>query len=319
MSASDLIIHQVTLPVPFPLKTANVYLVGTGAGTILIDTAFYSPDAWAALRGEVAVFTAVHGQLGAIVLTHHHPDHIGMAGRLQEHYGVPVLASPGEAELVGRVWGPDADGGGTEFYKAHGMPAAALRSITRELDDLLAALAPLPLVDWIPTNCLLALAGAEFVPVLTPGHSPAHLCLFHPPSATLFVGDHLLPRITPNIGWYPYSGPDPLRDFLSALDAIEHLPVREAYPGHGAPILDIRARIAGLRAHHAERLRAVRALLDGTALTGYQVAEGLFGAGLPPQQARLAVVEMLAHLEHLRQRGDVAITWRHARAAYRAR
>jgi len=319
MRTAGLTIRRISLPVPFPLKTANVYLLGAPGGTILVDTAFYTRDAWERLRSAVTAFTADRGPLRAIVLTHHHPDHIGMAGRLQERYGVPVLASPGEAKLIAQVWAPSTDRQHAGFYRLHGMPAIILDSVTREHAGLLSALAPLPRVDAITAGRPLAVGGLEFAPLITPGHSPAHLCLWHAPSGILLVGDHLLPRITPNIGWHPYSGPDPLDDFLVALGAVERLPVRKAYPGHGAPIGDVRARITELRVHHAERLRATRALLDGDALTGYQVAERLFGSDLSPQQVRFAVVETLAHLEYLRRRGDVATERRHRHVVYRRR
>jgi len=319
MPTAGLTVRRVTVPVPFPIKTANVYLVGTPGGTVLVDTAFYTPDAWEFLRSEVATFTAARGPLRTIVLTHHHPDHVGMAGRLQERYGVPVLASPGEAKLIAQVWDPRADRHHTRFYQLHGMPATILDTITRERAGLLSALAPLPRVDAITAGRPLALGGLEFAPLITPGHSPAHLCLWHAPSGILLVGDHLLPRITPNIGWDPYSGPDPLDDFLVALGDVESLPVRKAYPGHGSPIGNVSARITELRVHHAERLRATRALLDGNALTGYQVAERLFGSDLSPQEVRFAVVETLAHLEYLRRRGDVATERRHRHVVYRTR
>ena len=319
MRVAGLTIRRITLPVPFPLKTANVYLVGTPGGTILVDTAFYTPDAWERLRSEVITFTADCGPLRTIVLTHHHPDHVGMAGRLQERYEVPVLASPEEATLIAQVWGPCADRHDTEFYQMHGMPAIILDSITREHDGLLSALAPLPRVDAIIAGRPLALGGLEFAPVITPGHSPAHLCLWHAASGILLVGDHLLPHITPNIGWDPYSGPDPLDDFLVALGDVERLPVQKAYPGHGLPIDDVSGRITELRVHHAERLHATRALLDGDALTGYQVAERLFGSDLSPQEVRFAVVETLAHLEYLRRRGDIATERRGRHVVYRIR
>lgn len=317
--AAGLHVHQVTLPVPFPVRTANVYLIGAPEGTVLVDTGFYTPEAWERLARAVAEFTDAAGPLRAIVLTHHHPDHVGMAGRLQRHHGVPVLASAGEARLTAEVWDPRFPASDTEFYREHGMPAPVLESIMDEHRYLFATLPPLPEVERIPVDRPLTLAGLRFAPVITPGHSPAHLCLFHEASGILVVGDHLLPRITPNIGWYPYTPPDPLRDFLHSLRVIEQLPVRQAFPGHGPAMRNVRARIAELRTHHAARLAVTRALLDGNTLTGYQAALGIFGAGLPPQEARLAMVEAIAHLEHLRHQGEVVRDRCGPQAVYRRR
>ncbi len=316
MHATALTIRPIALPVPFPLKTANVYLAGVGGTTILVDTGFYTPDAWECLQNEVASFTAVYGPLRTIILTHHHPDHVGMAGRLQERHRVPVLTSPGEARLVSQVWDRSAGRRGAEFFQTHGVPGPVIDTVTREHDTLCSALAPLPRVDPITVGVPLVLGGLEFAPVITPGHSPAHLCLWHSRSGTLLAGDHLLPHITPNIGWDPYSAPDPLHDFLAALAVVERLSARTAYPGHGLPIGAVDARIVELRAHHAERLRTIRALLDGGPLTGYEIAGRLFGTDLSPQETRFAVVEALAHLEYLRRRGEIAAGRRHRHVVY---
>ena len=301
---ADLPVRRVQLPVPFPLRTVNVYLTAGPHGTVLIDTGCYSPEASAMLDREIAAFAARRGPLRAIVVTHHHPDHVGMAGRLQQRFGVPVVTSPGEAALFPVVWAPAGQREEIAFYRDHGTPLGVLAAIRREYREILAVVRPLP--DVLPAGPrALRLAGLTFRPVITPGHSPAHLCLYHAASKTLFAGDAVLRGITPNVGWYPYVGPDPLADFLASFASIEALPVRRALTGHRDPIRGVAARLAELRAHHAARLAAVRTILDGGARTGYEVAVALFGR-LTPQQLRLGLVEALAHLEYLRRRGRAA-------------
>lgn len=311
----SLAVRRLVLPVPFPLRTVNVYLVAGPGGTLLVDTGYYSRETWTLLTGEIARFAARRGPLRAIVVTHHHPDHVGMAGRLQQRFGVPVVMAAGEAALLPRVWAVSGQQEELTFYREHGTPSGALAAIRREYRDILADVLPLPDVSPAGSGAL-RLAGLTFRPLVTPGHSPAHLCLYHGPSRTLFVGDELLPGITPNIGWYPYVGPDPLSDFLESFRSIEALRVRRALPGHRGAIRDVTARIAELRVHHAQRLAAVRTILDGSARTGYEVASALFGR-LTPQQMRLGLVEALAHLEYLRRRGRVTAERRRRGVVYR--
>jgi glyoxylase-like metal-dependent hydrolase (beta-lactamase superfamily II) len=115
----------------------------------------------------------------------------------------------------------------------------------------------------------------------------------------LVAGDHLLAGITPAVGLYPESRPDPLADNLASLRRTVELAPRVVLPGHGEPILDAESRAAELLAHHAQRLEETEAALSPAPQTGYEVLLALFGADLAPTQRRFAVAETLSHLEHL--------------------
>jgi glyoxylase-like metal-dependent hydrolase (beta-lactamase superfamily II) len=115
----------------------------------------------------------------------------------------------------------------------------------------------------------------------------------------LIAGDHLLPRISPAVGLYPDSRPDPLGDYLDSLRRTRDLGLRLALPGHGDPVEDPSARAADLIEHHRRRLEETEAALDGGARTGYEVSLALFGADLSPPARRFAVAETLSHLERL--------------------
>jgi len=125
----------------------------------------------------------------------------------------------------------------------------------------------------------------------------------------LIVGDHVLPRITPNIGLYPDARPNPLRDYLWALDRVKSLPVRLALPGHGLPFAALAERAEAIHQHHAERSATLLALLaehaDGA--DGATLARALFGARLRTvEDHRFALAETLAHLEYLRYAGKAS-------------
>ena len=134
-----------------------------------------------------------------------------------------------------------------------------------------------------------------------PGHADGHLALVR--DGVLVAGDHLLPRITPAVGLYPDSSPDPLGDYLDSLERTAALGVRLALPGHGEPMHDPTARAREIVAHHRERLEATAAALGKEPRSGYEVSFPLFGADLNPAARRFAVAETLSHLERLVREG----------------
>jgi len=116
----------------------------------------------------------------------------------------------------------------------------------------------------------------------------------------------LLGRITPTVGLWPASRPDPLGDYLSALDRTIELNPRIALPGHGDPIEDPAARAHELKAHHRARLDETIGALREDSQTGYQLSYALFGSELPPAGRRFAIAETLSHLERLVRDGAAA-------------
>jgi glyoxylase-like metal-dependent hydrolase (beta-lactamase superfamily II) len=148
------------------------------------------------------------------------------------------------------------------------------------------------------------LAGWEVLEL--PGHADGHLGFLR--DGVLIGGDHLLQRISPAVGLYPESRPDPLGDYLASLERTIQLAPRVVYPGHGEPIHDAAGRARELIEHHRRRLdETAAALADRSAgLTAYEISLRLFGRDLPPTQRRFAVAETLSHLERLVAEGRAA-------------
>jgi glyoxylase-like metal-dependent hydrolase (beta-lactamase superfamily II) len=131
----------------------------------------------------------------------------------------------------------------------------------------------------------------------TPGHADGHLCLHR--DGVLIAGDSILTPITPAVGLYPESRPDPLGDYLDSLHAIAELDPRVSYGGHGATVEAPAERAQIIVEHHDDRLDKTEAALDEVARSGYEISHSLFGRELPPIQRRFAVAETLSHLERL--------------------
>ena len=301
---------RVVVPVPFRgLGAVNGYLLRGPDGWTIVDTGLQTPDARAAWREASAALGIGMGDVEQVVLTHHHPDHIGLAGRFQAEAGaqrgaeVPVWLSAREQEIVDIVWTNRGERNEMMevFFARCGTPdPAAINFSDREVDGLRQALEPFPTAyaTLVPGETV-TFGDRMFVVMLMPGHSDGHCALYDPSDSLLLVGDHVLPHITPNIARWPGVAPDPLGRYLSSLADLHDVPVRLALPGHGDVIHEWRQRLDALLDHHAERLDAMeQAVGDGA--TVFDVARQVFATDrLDRHQLRMAVAETLAHLEHL--------------------
>src|SRR6476646_9392691 len=288
-------IRRTTFPLPFGLDHVHCYFLRTGQGWTLVDTGLgvaEPAERWQPVLAEL------DAPLERIVVTHMHPDHVGGAADVAAVSGAPVLQGRADYEQCVNAWGERNAQRFVEYWVSHGMPADDVAGIARESERLGHA------VHWVRDPQLLD-AGDEIdgwrVEVL-PGHADGHIVLLR--DGVMIAGDTILNGITPAIGLYPNSRPDPLGAYLESLRQIEEeLAPRVAYTGHRDPVLDPGARSREIRSHHAERLERAHAALDGEPLSGYAVSLSLFPEELSPTLRRFATAESLAHLERLVREG----------------
>jgi glyoxylase-like metal-dependent hydrolase (beta-lactamase superfamily II) len=291
-------VHQLKLPVPFPLKFIASYLVEGRDGWTIIDPGFDYPPArevWES--GAAGVGLSLDRDVERIIVTHLHPDHIGLARRLQERSGAPVWMLSGEIANARRVWDP-AGGTGVfvRYLMRNGMDAKtaeATAGTTRlgiRVPERLDALRPQDVIE---------LGRGEARVLHTPGHSDFHFVLYDERSRLLFAGDHLLLHITPNIGLWTYTAPRPLERYLDSLKGLRGMDVDLVFPGHGPLFHDLDGRIDELIRHHEERLEIMHAAFNGKPATPFEIARRVFAEGLTDHQLRFALAETLAHLEYL--------------------
>ncbi len=314
-----------SLPLPFALRQVNVYLINDGAGHLtLVDAGLGLPRDEQELREGLASVGVAPEALDAIVLTHAHPDHIGLARAFHEASGAPVYMLEREDERMFSAWGENSGPAlmaVTRSFAENGMVleesqsdprvSGAAREGLSDAEEPHRAVFPIPPRESITTLVdgeTLTLGRWRYQAIWTPGHSDYHMCLMRE-DGLFIAGDHILPKITPNIGLYPNSRPDPLLDYDESLVKVRDLPARLTIPGHRAPITDLEGRVNELRAHQRERSDAVRALVAAAHQEGAvagNVATALFGTRLRTvDDRRFAMAETLAHLEHLRLRGRV--------------
>lgn len=295
-------VYQLKLPVPFPLKFIASYLIEGRNGWTVIDPGFDYPPAREAWESEAAKLGLdLDCDVERIVVTHLHPDHIGLARWLEERSGAPVWMLEREIENARHVWDPARDTGDfVRFLVRNGMDpetAESTAGTTRLGIRLPERLIPLQPGDTFE------LGDGEVRVVHTPGHSDFHFVLHDERRRLLFGGDHLLLKITPNIGLWTYTAPRPLERYLTSLRGLKGLGVDLVFPGHGPLFHDLDGRIDELILHHEERLSVMHSAFDGKPATPFEVARRVFPEDLTDHQLRFALAETLAHLEYLVNEG----------------
>ena len=295
-------IHMVELPLPFSLGIVNVYLVRLEAGWLLIDTGMQTEACFDALARALEGLAVEWRDVHRILLTHIHPDHIGLASRLIPLTGASLDLHHADYDLLGHIID-------TERHRQRQQEILTLAGVSPEMRALVhssmfevqqsfSRLAPDRLLDG---GEVIALAQGTLEVIWTPGHSPGHVCLYDRERRVLISGDHILEHISPNIGWQP--GHDALGEFLSSLDNIAALDIDVILPSHGAPFTGHREWVRKTQEHHAERCAWIVELAGSGATTAHLIAEKLWNRRLSPFHYRFAIFEVLAHLEYLERRG----------------
>ncbi|ULL17904.1 MBL fold metallo-hydrolase [Paenibacillus sp. H1-7] len=293
---------QVKVPLPFPLRWVNGYLIRGDDGYTLIDPGLHteaSVECWEAVLKELRLSWK---DMEQIVLTHHHPDHYGLAGLLQEKSGAPVRMSAKGWEQAKLLWGEGQPMTAAllSLFASHGLPDELAGPMKSHMDDFVPMVSPQPDVSLITIGEPIRLGNSVYETIHTPGHAAGHVCFYLPERQAMICGDHVLPQISPNISYLPFGVDDnPLDSFLRSLEHIGEYEVSWAYPGHREPFSTFGKRVRELLDHHEIRLEAMRAQLAGESLTAYQVCRATFGDRLTLHQMRFALSETLAHLIYL--------------------
>lgn len=303
-------IWKITLPIPFPLRTVNMYALVGHDGWALIDAGMGTPEARSAILAGLQRAGLSIDILRTIVLTHHHPDHIGLSGELQEQSGAAVYMHPIDEAGLQIIWSgtmPERFKGVSQFFRQHGLPPTELwfSQVDPEVMRTIIRVPPHEAITLVEDGQYLDLVGERYRVIWTPGHSDGHICLLRERDGVFIAGDHVLPRITPNIGLYSaHDRANPLGDYLDSLRKVSTLPASLVLPGHGEPFPELAGRVEEIIEHHEQREMQILALLDGRPQHAHQIAEQLFGSRLKNNEARrMGVAEVLSHLEYMRYEG----------------
>jgi glyoxylase-like metal-dependent hydrolase (beta-lactamase superfamily II) len=164
--------------------------------------------------------------------------------------------------------------------------------------------------EWICGQQVFTVGSRTLAAVETPGHTRGHVVFADTDAGLLFAGDHVLPHITPSLGFQEAPSAEPLREYLQSLSVVRQLPDMRLLPAHGPVSPSTHARIDELTEHHAQRLRIMADVLSGGERTGYEVAMSVAWTSrqrklgeLDLMNQMLAVCETVYHLDLLVAQG----------------
>ncbi len=295
-------LHQLKVPIPNnPIGYVLPYLFEVPGGCAIIDPGWNADECEASLRSQMGALGLGFGDVKEIIVTHVHPDHFGLAGKVRDASGAPITVHESDVEQLS--WRAKINSDEVEaWFRAYGLPEGGApvwqtaRSRGWQIDTRPDKL--------IKDGAVLKLGSFELETIWTPGHSAGHACFYMRDEELLLSGDHVLPTISPNVSLWPGSEADPLSDYLASLHKLRGLKPRRVLPAHEYDFEDLEARLDGLEEHHNDRLQQMVDAVQAGATTAYEIARAVrWSIGhfdkFEPGTQRAAVSETVAHVRYL--------------------
>lgn len=300
-------INWIRMPLPFALDHINLWLLDDRDGMTAVDTGFGLGPIMARWS---EILEADPRPLSRIIVTHCHPDHLGLATWLAARNGAPIHMTQGEYLGGHALWHQLPGYSVADMilqFRRHGLDEPRLAALSERGNGYRRGVPEMPSsYHRLFDGELITIGKHQWQVIVGYGHAPEHASLYCESLGVLISGDMLLPRISTNVSVYAATpNDDPLGWFLDSLRRINHLPDDTlVLPSHGKPFRGIRARVEQLIEHHRERCAA---LLNecGTARSAGELLGTLFPRELDTHQVMFAMGEAIAHLNHLEKQGEL--------------
>jgi glyoxylase-like metal-dependent hydrolase (beta-lactamase superfamily II) len=300
-------LYQLKVPIPNnPLGWVLPYLIAADDGYALIDSGWNTPESFEALEEELRALSLDFSDIKQLFVTHVHPDHYGLAGRIKEVCGARVVIHQRERDFISsRYRDPDQLlERMAAWLKEHGVPEEELRELQASSMPVRQYVVPVEPDAVLWGGETLDFGFYRFEVFWTPGHSPGHVCFYERTQRVILTGDHVLPTITPNVSLHPQQTGNPLGDYLASLERLEPLEVEDVLPAHEYHFKDLRRRLQEIKEHHEQRLLEMLAVIGDGSCSAYDVASQIEWTtgryeSFSPWMRRAALSETLAHLEYL--------------------
>jgi glyoxylase-like metal-dependent hydrolase (beta-lactamase superfamily II) len=306
-------IHRIPLPMPSDgLRAVNVYAIEDGDKLVLIDAGWALEESQAQLSRSLERIGLAIGDITQFLVTHVHRDHYTQAVTIRRELGAHIALGAEEMPAFTAMNDPKWTPTGPQVAQ---LRRAGAETVIRDLvasghgDHFDLTMWEQP-DEWLKDRTPIPLSGRELTAVATPGHTQGHMVFVSEAEALLFAGDHVLPHITPSIGFEAAPGSLPLGAYLESLALVRAMPDMILLPAHGPVTGSVHERIDELVAHHDRRLADSLAAVQRGAATAYETARLLTWTrrerafdDLDPFNQMLATCETAAHLDLLVARG----------------
>lgn len=306
-------VRWLRIPLPFRLNHVNIYLLEDDGGWAIFDTGIRTPEAQAVWE-QLFAGPLAGLRITRIIVSHYHPDHIGLAGWLCERFDAPLLTSY-STYAASKMLSLDPRSMASEqsksFYQRYGMSAEAAAIVATHGLDYLRQVAPLPETFLrLLLGDTLVVGRRRFRVLSADGHAPEQIMLYAPEDSLLLAADQVLEQITPNISvWAMEPDGDPLGHYMRTLRSLSTEIPNDVLvlPGHRRPFYGLHQRCRTILAHHEDRCaRAIEACRQGPKSVD-QLVPALFHVPLNAHEMSFAFTETMAHVNRLIRRGD--LTW----------
>jgi glyoxylase-like metal-dependent hydrolase (beta-lactamase superfamily II) len=310
-------IHRIPLPLPMDgLRAVNVYAIETEEGLTLVDGGWAIEASRRQLEESLGRVGRKVRDITRFLVTHVHRDHYTQAVAVRREFGSHVSLGIGDRATLDLVSDDNLAHDPTLPQLERAGAASVARAWRKMFENATPQTAHYEYPDtWLERDHVLSVGSRSLDAVATPGHTQGHFVFADRAAGLLFAGDHVLPTITPSIGFEPAYAEQPLGDFLASLAKVRAMPDLRLLPAHGPVTTSSHARVDELVAHHDERLALCLAAVQAGRETAYDVACELpwtrharSMAELDAFNAALASMETMAHLELLVAQGRLVRT-----------
>jgi glyoxylase-like metal-dependent hydrolase (beta-lactamase superfamily II) len=312
-------VHQIApgvlwfrLKLPFQLNHVNIYLIEDDDGWLVLDTGLGTDECRA---GWDSILSGpLKGQrLSAMLVTHFHPDHVGLAGWLAQSFGLKLemprteylyhlMAAHGRGDMY--------DATHREFYRANGLSEATTDIVLGRGHNYLRLTTGVPAsYDRIRHGDTRRAGGRDFRVLTGGGHALEQAMLHHPSDRLFFAADQVIARISPNVSVHPVEpNEDPLGTYLLDLKTLRGTVPHDVLvlPGHGLPFYGLHARIDELTEHHALRCARIADACRVRPMSAGDLVPELFDRALDAHQTGFAFGEVMAHVNYMVGRNELA-------------